>query len=158
MNREELTYRQSTSAVILDKLGRILIVQKNSYKDNEWNIPGGGIEEDEVPETTIVRELGEELGSDKFEIVKVSNQTDRYEWPDETIKERIAKDKPPFRGQEITQFLVKFLGEEGDLKPEPEEIRKIKWVLPKELSNYLVFPNQMQEMEILLREFGVEIN
>ena len=34
MNREELTYRQSTSAVILDKAGRILIVQKNSYKEN----------------------------------------------------------------------------------------------------------------------------
>jgi len=155
MNREELTYRQSTSAVILDKLGRILIVQKNSYKNNEWSIPGGGIEEGETPEITIIRELYEELGSEKFEIVKTARQTDRYEWPDELINERIAKNKPPFRGQEITQFLVKFLGEDEDLKPEVEEIRVIKWVFPKELSSYLIFPNQMQKMEILLDEFKI---
>lgn len=158
MNREELTYRQSTSAVIFDKLGRILIVQKNSYKGNEWSIPGGGIEEDETPETTIIRELYEELGSNKFEIVKVASNTDRYEWPDELINEKIAQNKAVFRGQEITQFLVKFLGEDGDLKPETEEIREIKWVFPKELAAFLIFPNQMQRMEILLKEFGVEIN
>lgn len=155
MNREELTYRQSTSAVIFDKLGRILIVQKNSYKNNEWSIPGGGIEEGETPEITIIRELYEELGSEKFEIVKTARQTDRYEWPDELINERIAKNKPPFHGQEITQFLVKFLGEDEDLKPEVEEIRAIKWVFPKELSTYLIFPNQMQKMEVLLDEFEI---
>ena len=156
MNREELTYRQSTSAVIFDKLGRILIVQKNSYKGNEWSIPGGGIEEGETPETTIIRELEEELGSEKFEIVKTSNQKDRYEWPDELINEKIANNKAVFRGQEITQFLIKFLGERGDLKPEVEEIRLIKWVFPKELSSYLIFPNQMQKMEVLLDEFEIK--
>ena len=156
MNREELTYRQSTSAVILDKKGRILIVQNNSYKDNEWNIPGGGIEEGETPETTMMRELKEELGSDKFEIVKVSKQTYRYEWPDDLINKKIAESKLVFRGQEKTRFLIKFLGEDRDLKPEIKEIKAIKWVLPKELATYLVFPNQMQEMEILLKEFGVE--
>jgi len=156
MNREKLTYRQSTSAVILDKSDRILIVQKNSYKNNEWSIPGGGIEEGETPEITIIRELYEELGSEKFEIVKTARQTDRYEWPDELINERIAKNKPPFRGQEITQFLIKFLGERGDLKPEVEEIRLIKWVFPKELSSYLIFPNQMQKMEVLLDEFEIK--
>jgi len=155
MNREELTYRQSTSAVILDKAGRILIVQNNSYKDNEWNIPGGGIEEGETPEITIIRELKEELGSDKFEIAKVSKQTYRYEWPDDLINKKIAENKPIFRGQEKTRFLVKFLGEDKDLKPEAEEIRIIKWVFPKELPAHLIFPNQMQEMEILLKEFGI---
>jgi putative (di)nucleoside polyphosphate hydrolase len=158
INREELTYRQSTSAVILDKIGRMLLVQKNSYKDNEWNIPGGGIEEGETPETTIIRELNEELGSDKFEIVKAASQTDHYEWPNELINEKIAQNKAVFRGQEISQFLVKFLGKDENLKPEAQEIREIKWVFPKELPVYLIFPSQMQRTEILLREFGVEIN
>lgn len=155
MNHESLTYRQSTSAVILDKNGRILIVQNNSYKNNEWNIPGGGIEEGETPEITIIRELNEELGSDKFEIVKISKQTYRYEWPDELINKKITENKPVFRGQERTRFLVNFLGEEIDLTPQAEEIRIIKWVFPKELSTYLVFPNQTQEMEILLEEFKI---
>jgi len=155
MNRDNLTYRQSTSAVILDKMGRILLVQKNSYKDNEWSIPGGGIDEGESAETTIIRELNEELGSNKFEIVKIASQTDRYEWPDDLIEEKIANNKTVFRGQEISQFLVRFLGEDGDLKTQIEEVRDIKWVFPKELSTYLIFPQQMQKMEKLLKEFGI---
>jgi len=155
MNRNNLTYRQSTSAVILDVLGRILIVQKSSYKDNEWDIPGGGIEESEKPEVAIIRELKEELGSNKFEIVKTGKLTDRYEWPEEVINKKIAENKPVFRGQERTQFLVKFLGEDFDLKPQAEEIREIKWVFPNELATYFIFPHQMEKMEELLKEFGV---
>ena len=67
-----------------------MIVQKSSYKDNEWDIPGGGIEESEKPEVAIIRELKEELGSNKFEIVKTGKLTDRYEWPEEVINKKIA--------------------------------------------------------------------
>ena len=153
ISRDNLSYRQSTSAVILDESGRILIVQKNSYKDNEWDIPGGGISDGEVSREAIIRELNEELGSDKFEVIKASKQTDRYEWPDEVINKKIAENKPIYRGQERVQFLVKFLGEETDLKPQIEEIRTVKWVFSKELPTYFVFPNQMSKMEILLKEF-----
>lgn len=155
MNREELTYRQSTSAVILDKTGRILIVQKNSYKDNEWDIPGGGVGEDELPKIAIIRELSEELGSDKFEVIKTSEKTDYYEWPDELINKKIVENKPIYRGQERKQFLVKFTGEENEIKTQKEEIRIVKWVYPKELPAYLIFPNQMEKMEILLKEFEI---
>ena len=156
--RDNLSYRQSTSAVILDKLGRTLIVQKCSYKDNEWDIPGGGISEGEVPREAIIRELSEELGSDKFEVVKTSKLTDRYEWPDELINEKIKENKPVYRGQERVQFLVKFLGEDTDLKPQVEEIRAIKCVFLNELSTYLIFPHQMQKIEMLLNEFELNTN
>lgn len=155
IKREELTYRQSTSAVILNKLGQILIVQKSSYKDNEWDIPGGGIEENENLEVAIIRELKEELGCNKFEMIKTSELTDRYEWPEEVINKKIAENKPVYRGQERTQFLVKFSGEDFDLKPQAEEVREIKWVFPNELTTYFVFPHQMEKMGDLLKEFGL---
>ncbi len=155
MNRDKLIYRQSTSALILGKLGRILIVQKSSYKDNEWDIPGGGIEEGEKPEVAIVRELSEELGSDKFDVIKTSKQTDRYEWPDDVINKRILEKKQFFRGQERTQFLVKFTGEESEIKTQKEEIRAVKWVFPDELPAHFVFPHQMEKMKVLLKEFGI---
>jgi len=158
INRDNLAYRQSTSAVILDKLGRILIVQKCSYKNNEWDIPGGGISEGETSREAIIRELNEELGSDKFEVIKPSSLTDRYEWPDELINKKIAENKPVYRGQERVQFLVKFLGEDTDLKPQAEEIRAIKWVFLDELSTYFIFPNQMQKMERLLSKFEINTN
>ena len=156
INRDSLHYRQSTSAVILDKSGRVLIVQKRSYKDNEWDIPGGGIEEGEKPKVAIVRELSEELGCDNFEVVKTSKIIDRYEWPDELIKQKIKENKPVYKGQQRTQFLIKFSGEENELKTQEEEIKAIKLVSINELSAYFIFPNQMEKMKVLLKEFGIE--
>jgi len=51
--------------------------------------------------------------------------------------------------------MVRFLGEDGDLNPQIEEVRAIKWVFPNELSAYLIFPQQMEKMEKLLKEFGI---
>lgn len=155
MNRDGLTYRLSTSAVILNKLGQILIVQKNSYKDNEWDIPGGGVEEGEKPNVAIIRELSEELGSSKFEVIKASKLIDSYEWSDELINQKIKENKPVYRGQQRTQFLVNFTGEENDLKIQEVEIRVIKWVTPSELSSYFIFPDQMEKMKKLLKEFEI---
>lgn len=154
-NRDDLRYRQSTSAVVLNKLGKILVVQKNNYKDNEWDVPGGGVEKGEKPEVAIIRELGEELGSGKFEVIKASKLIDCYEWTDELINQKIKENKPIYRGQQRIQFLVKFTGEENELKTQEEEIRAIKWVSPDELSTYFIFPNQMEKMEELLKEFGI---
>lgn len=156
INRDNLSYRQSTSAVIFDKLRRVLIVQKNSYKKNEWDIPGGGIEKGEKPETAIIRELNEELGCNKFKLIKTSKLTDRYEWQEEVINKKIIENKPVYRGQERTQFLVKFTGEESEIKTQKEEIRAVKWVFPDELPAYFVFPHQMEKMKVLSKEFGIE--
>ncbi len=155
MNRDNLTYRQSTSAVIMDKPGRILIVQKCSYKDNEWDIPGGGIEEGEKPEVAVIRELSEELGIDKFEVIKASELRDCYEWSDELINQKIKDNKPVFRGQERKQFFVKFTGKESELGIQEDEIRAIKWVYPKDLPTYLIFPKQIEKMKKLLEEFEI---
>jgi len=154
-DRNELKYRQSTSAVIFDKLGRILVVQKMSYKNDEWDIPGGGIEEGERSDQAVLRELGEELGCDEFEIINVSKKKDCYEWPDEVIVKKFREKGIMYRGQKRTQFLVKFTGEEIDLKIQIEEIRIYKWVFPKELDGLLVFPEQLDRMKLLLEEFGV---
>ncbi len=155
LNRNGLLYRQSTSAVILNKNEQMLIVQKNSFKNNEWDIPGGGIEDGEKPELAIIRELSEELGNSKFEVIKVSRLKDSYEWPDEYINQRIKNNKPIFRGQERIQFLVRFTGEEGEIKIQEEEIRVAKWVFLNELSSFLIFPNQMEKMKNLLKEFSL---
>jgi len=104
-------------------------------------------------DVAIIRELSEELGSSKFEVIKASSLIDSYEWPDELINQKIIENKPVYRGQQRTQFLVKFIGEENELKAQEEEIRAIKWVSHDELSTYFIFPNQMEKMEELLKEF-----
>lgn len=52
----------SAAAVIRDEQGRVLIV--NPVHQERWNLPGGHIEEGELPTAALRRELREELGLD----------------------------------------------------------------------------------------------
>lgn len=88
----------------------ILLVQLKDYAETDWNIPGGGIEKGETPENTIKRELKEELGTNKFEILGESKITTKYEWPDYVIAKRLKEEKSTYRGQEQSHFILKFTG------------------------------------------------
>ncbi|KKQ64202.1 MAG: RNA pyrophosphohydrolase [Candidatus Shapirobacteria bacterium GW2011_GWF1_38_23] len=124
----KLTYRKSTVALVLNKDDEILIVQKHSFKPNEWDFPGGGIDEGEKAEETILRELKEELGSEKFVIKNVSRELDKYNWPEDVIMDRFTKHGKTYLGQERVRFLVKYLGEKAEIKAEKDEFREYKWV------------------------------
>ncbi|MET9886448.1 NUDIX hydrolase [Streptomyces sp. NPDC006430] len=52
----------SAAAVIRDEQGRVLIV--NPIYKERWNLPGGHLEEGEVPTAAVRREVREELGLD----------------------------------------------------------------------------------------------
>ncbi|MEX5637508.1 NUDIX domain-containing protein [Parafrankia sp. FMc2] len=45
-------------AVFYDATGRVLLVQP-TYRDDTWEIPGGGMEEGEYPQETARREIAE---------------------------------------------------------------------------------------------------
>jgi 8-oxo-dGTP pyrophosphatase MutT (NUDIX family) len=55
--------KHSAGAIIHDHAGRILLV-KPSYRDDTWEIPGGGLDAGEDPLQAVVREVKEELGRD----------------------------------------------------------------------------------------------
>ena len=54
------------ACALVDVDGRVLITQRPAGKDMAglWEFPGGKMEPGEDPETTIIRELREELGID----------------------------------------------------------------------------------------------
>lgn len=154
IDRSELSYRQSTLAIVTDQGGKFLIVNKQAYEPNKyWSFPGGGVDEGETSELAVARELVEELGSDKFEIVGKSNHLYQYEWPDEVIEKTFKEKGKNFRGTQLTQFWVKFTGNEDEVKA-GDGIRTIKWVTRDELKDHLLFPNQMKNTEKMIQEFS----
>jgi len=156
MSKDESLYRQGVVGMIRDPEGNYLIVQHIDYGKNQWRFPGGGIEEGEKPEEALLRELSEELGTDKFEIVGKSKNLNRYDWPDGVIDREFQKRGKKYCGQEQVQYLLKFSGVGSEIKPDPKEIKRIKWVKYEDLKNYFVFPNQWETAEKALDEF-VEI-
>ncbi|MGI6103226.1 MAG: NUDIX hydrolase [Patescibacteria group bacterium] len=52
-------FRVSAKALVFDDQGRLLLLKES---DGRWEIPGGGIDDNESPRETIVREIHEECG------------------------------------------------------------------------------------------------
>lgn len=59
MEGKPCTYRISIKAVITDDDGRVLLLRE---ADGGWELPGGGLEHGEDPQTALAREIAEETG------------------------------------------------------------------------------------------------
>ena len=133
-------YRRKVIGIITNNKGEYLIDQLTTYGKNDWNFSGGGIEKGETEEEALFRELQEELGTNKFLIIKKSKNLSTYNWPLNVIIKRCINNKGIWRGQSVRYFVVKFIGKNHEIKPDPKEIKKIKWIKRSEFKNYLTNP------------------
>lgn len=150
--REKYPYRQATLGIVIDEDEQFLLVQKLNYRENEWSFAGGGIEENETPKQAVLRELEEELGSKKFEVIAESKISYSYEWPDHIIINQSQKTGRLYRGNQIKYFLSKFSGDKEELKLQTDELKAIRWVTLEELPKHLVFPGQWRATKKVLQE------
>jgi len=134
-------YRKGVNAIVIDKDNNFLLVQKNDYKDNEWNFLGGGGEEGETMKQNLFRELNEEMGSERsdFEIVGTSTHKIEYDYPPDTVL-RLHGGK--YRGQSYDQVILRFVGKKNKLIFTTKEFKAHKWVKAKNLVKHLTFANQ----------------
>jgi putative (di)nucleoside polyphosphate hydrolase len=119
-----------------------------------WQMPQGGIDTGETPMQAALRELCEETGTDKAEIIAESRQWLHYDLPD-AIRTGWAR---RFRGQKQKWFLMRFVGEDIDidLTRHEAEFDAWKWVAPIELPG-LVVDFKRPVYLALLEEFGTQL-
>ena len=156
IDKSKLPYRKGVIGLVTDSDGKFLVVQMLNYEDNQWRFPGGGVDENESDETALLRELGEELGSNKFKIIKKSQHINKYDWPDEVIQRQYKEKGILWRGQEQTQFLIKFVGKKSDIAPDANELKNVKWVTVNHLKTHFIFPNQWGLAKLVIEEFFKE--
>lgn len=79
----------------------IFLAQRNDLGD-VWQFPQGGIDEGEEVKEALFRELLEEIGTDKVDIIAEFPEWISYDFPP-----RIAKSMRPYIGQKQRYFLVR---------------------------------------------------
>ena len=152
-NFNKLPYRSNVGIMMVNEKGYVFVGQRLDNNQNAWQMPQGGIDAGEDPETAAYRELLEETGVKKQDVrfVASSSQWLSYDLPEDLIP--ILWDGK-FRGQKQKWFLFKFLGEDGDINitTEHPEFSKWKWVSKENLLKEIV-PFKKSVYENVLKEF-----
>ena len=152
-NFNKLPYRSNVGIMMVNKKGHVFVGQRLDNNQNAWQMPQGGIDAGEDPETAAYRELLEETGVKKQDIrfVASSSQWLSYDLPEDLIP---ILWNGKFRGQKQKWFLFKFLGEDGDINiaTEHPEFSKWKWISKENLLKEIV-PFKKSVYENVLKEF-----
>ncbi len=123
---KDLPYRPCAGIMLMNDDNHIFVGKRIDMPSDYWQMPQGGIDEGESPLEAATRELLEEIGTDKAELVKELDQWVTYDLPEELIG-KVWKGR--YRGQKQRWFLFRFTGSDKDIDIETEhpEFSTWKW-------------------------------
>jgi len=116
----ERPYRPCVGIMLINKDGLVLVAQRIDQRAEAWQMPQGGVEDDETPRQAAMRELEEEIGTNRAEIIAESEAWIPYDLPRD-LADKVWRGR--FRGQTQKWFAMRFLGEDEDINlatAEPE--------------------------------------
>ena len=148
---EESTGRELIGVVIFD--GEKFLLLHRILNWTGWEYVKGGIDEGESPEEAIKRELFEETGISKYDLIGV---LDNFIFFDSVRK----------ANSHLTNFLVRVpntakitfnnqeTNSDGELAIEHD---KFKWFFPKEAIEALTHDNQKETLKKAIKLLGIEV-
>jgi len=120
LKAEDLPYRMGVGLMLLNARGEVFIGRRIDQSVESWQMPQGGIDAGESAEVAAMRELGEEVGTDKAEILTVLKGDFVYDLPAHLIGSALHG---KYRGQKQKWFVLSFTGQDSDIdltRHEPE--------------------------------------
>ena len=145
-------YRKCVGMMILNNNKEILVGRRLDHPSGFWLMPQGGIDEKENPEEAVWREMMEEIGTNKAELLKVSNQWINYDIPLETLKTLPWGHK--YIGQTQKWFAFQFTGNDSNINvgTENPEFSEWKWSKINIIVDEIV-PFKRDVYSTILKEF-----
>ena len=145
-------YRKCVGMMILNSNKEILVGRRLDHPSGYWQMPQGGIDDNENPKEAVWREMLEEIGTNKAELIKISNQWINYDIPSETLKTLPWGDI--YIGQTQKWFAFDFLGEDDDINvgTDNPEFSEWKWAELDSIVDNIV-PFKRNVYSIILEEF-----
>ena len=154
----DLAYRPCVGAVLFNRDGLVLVARRANFPNAEgaaggWQLPQGGIDGDEDPSVAIFRELEEEIGTARAEIIAEHPDWLTYDLPPALVGKALHG---RYRGQKQRWFALRFLGEDADIRldldPHPE-FDAWRWARLAELPG-LAVEFKRPIYEVLARDFS----
>jgi len=122
-----------SAVALIDRDGRVLLAQRPEGKSMAglWEFPGGKVEGGETPEAALVRELHEELGIETWNscLAPLTFASHTYE--------------------DFHLLMPLFACRKWNGIVQPKEGQTLKWVYPKDFSNYPMPPADIPLIPIL---------
>ena len=112
-------------------------------------MPQGGVEKGEDLHVAALRELSEEIGTNKADMIRIHHTTIKYDFPDHLLDTLLGGQ---YCGQEQSWVAMRFTGNDDDIDltaDETPEFRAWKWVALDETLDLIVpFKKQVYEQVI----------
>ena len=145
-------YRKCVGMMILNSNNEILVGRRIDHPSGFWQMPQGGIDENEDPEEAVWREMLEEIGTNNAKIIKISDQWIKYEIPEKTLKTLPWGKK--YIGQQQKWFAFRFAGQDKEINigTENPEFSEWKWAKINSIIDNIV-PFKRHVYSKVLKEF-----
>ena len=132
-----LPLRIGVGIILLNHENKVFVGKRIDNPKNFWQMPQGGVNENENFLQAAKRELEEETGIKSIELVKELSGWLEYNLP-ENLLGKVLEGK--YRGQKQKWFIMKFVGKDNEInvKTKNPEFLDWKWIKPSELPEIAV--------------------
>ena len=136
-NKKQLPLRVGVGIILLNHENKVFVGKRIDNPKNFWQMPQGGVNENEKFLQAAKRELEEETGIKSVELVKELDEWLKYDLP-ENLLGKVLEGK--YRGQKQKWFIMKFVGKDNEInvKTKNPEFLTWKWIKVSELPSVAV--------------------
>ena len=144
-------YRRCAGIMLLNERNEVFVARRRDMPSAAWQMPQGGIDDGERPAEAARREMREEIGTDRAEIIAESLRWFTYDLPAELVDHLWGG---RYRGQTQKWFAFRFKGTDADIDLDTHEPEFVewKWIAPELLPDVIV-PFKRELYASLLVEF-----
>ncbi len=152
---KNLPLRLGVGVVLLNSNNKVFVGKRIDNPINFWQMPQGGVNDNENLLYAANRELKEETGVKSTKLIKEIDNWLTYELPNNLLG-KIWKGK--YRGQKQKWFIMRFVGDEEEINinTKNSEFKEWKWIDINQLLNVVVrfkhdvYKTIVKELNILL--------
>ena len=134
---KQLPLRTGVGIILLNNENKIFVGKRIDNPKNFWQMPQGGVDQNENFLEAAKRELEEETGIKSVKLIKIINGWLQYNLPSNLLG-KVLEGK--YRGQKQKWFIMRFLGEnkEINIKTKHPEFLEWKWINSSDLTEVAV--------------------